>query len=195
MSLLVTPDAIFPDVLHVRTKRHGDARGWFCEVYHEADFHAAGITAQFVQDNHSRSEHAGTLRGLHFQEPPHAQAKLVRVLRGRILDVVVDIRRGSPRFGRASAFEIGAEDGAQVYVPEGFAHGFCTLEPDTEIAYKVTAHYARESDFGVEFDDPALGIQWPFARVNLTLSDRDRTHPRLADLPAHFPPEFVTARP
>ena len=186
MSLQVIPDPVFPEVLHVRTRRHGDARGWFTEVYSEAAFQKAGIPGRFVQDNHSRSEHAGTFRGLHFQAPPHAQAKLVRCVRGRILDVVVDIRKGSAGYGRSSAFEISAEDGAQVYVPEGFAHGFCTLEPGTEVAYKVTAYYARDCDFGLAFDDPSLAITWPYPAGQLTLSDRDRAHPRLAELPAYF---------
>ena len=132
------------------------------------------------------SEKAGTLRGLHFQVPPDAQAKLVRCTRGRILDVVVDIRKDSPRFGRWSQFEISAESGAQVYVPAGFAHGFCTLEPSTEISYKVTAYYARESDFGIAFDDPALAIRWPYPPGELTLSDRDRKHPRLSELADHI---------
>jgi dTDP-4-dehydrorhamnose 3,5-epimerase len=195
MSLKITPDPVFPDVLHIRPVRHGDARGWFSEVYNEEAFREAGIPAHFVQDNHSRSDFPGTLRGLHFQAPPDAQAKLVRCVRGRILDVVVDIRPGSPTFGRSSAFEMTADAGEQVYVPEGFAHGFCTLESGTEIAYKVTAYYARASDFGIAFDDPALGIDWPFPHDQLTLSDKDKAHPRLADLPAYFAAPALRARP
>jgi dTDP-4-dehydrorhamnose 3,5-epimerase len=186
MSLSVTPDPVLPEVLHVRPVRHGDARGWFSETYSEAAFRAAGIAAHFFQDNHSRSAEAGTLRGLHYQAPPHAQAKLVRCIRGRLLDVIVDIRAGSPNFGRHTAFELDETNGLQVFVPEGFAHGFCTLEPGTEVIYKVTSPYAPQSDFGIAADDPALGIRWPFAPGRLTLSERDRKHPRLADAPAHF---------
>lgn len=181
MSLSVTPDPVLPEVLHVRPARHGDARGWFSETYSEAAFRAAGIAAHFIQDNHSRSAEAGTLRGLHYQAPPHAQAKLVRCVRGRLLDVIVDIRSGSPNFGQHTAFELGEASGLQVFVPEGFAHGFCTLEPGTEVLYKVTSPYAPQSDFGIAFDDPALGIRWPFPAEALTLSARDRVHPRLAD--------------
>lgn len=195
MTLHVTPDPVLPDILHIRPVRHGDQRGWFSEVYHEELFHQAGIRARFVQDNQSRSEHAGTLRGLHFQAPPAAQAKLVRCVRGRIFDVAVDIRLGSPTFGRHTAFEIGADDGAQAFIPEGFAHGFCTLEPGTEIAYKVTSYYDRACDFGIAYDDPALGINWPLPAGSLTLSDRDRAHPRLAALPEFFQFERVTVRP
>lgn len=186
MSLQVIPNPVLPEVLHIRPVRHDDARGWFSEVYNEDAYRQAGVTARFVQDNHSSSALAGTLRGLHFQAPPHAQAKLVRCVRGRILDVVVDIRKGSPNFGRSTAFELGDEDGAHVFVPEGFAHGFCTLLPSTEVVYKVTAYYARDSDFGVAFDDPDLAIDWPFPRSGMILSDRDVAHPRLKDLPAHF---------
>lgn len=186
MSLSVTPDPILPEVLLVRPARHGDLRGWFSETFNEAAFRAAGLPAHFVQDNHSRSAEAGTLRGLHYQAPPAAQAKLVRCVRGRLIDVIVDIRAGSPRFGRHTALELNPQTGLQVYVPEGFAHGFCTLEPDTEVMYKVTSYYAPAQDFGIAFDDPALAIEWPFAPGALTLSARDRTHPRLADAPQHF---------
>lgn len=180
------PDPALPEVLHLRAARHGDARGWFSETFNEAAFRAAGVPAEFVQDNHSRSAEAGTLRGLHYQSPPHAQGKLLRCVRGRLLDVIVDIRAGSPRFGQHTAFELDEAGGAQVYVPEGFAHGFCTLEPGTEVIYKVTRYYAPEHDFGIAFDDPALGIRWPFPAEALTLSARDRKHPRLAAAPPHF---------
>jgi dTDP-4-dehydrorhamnose 3,5-epimerase len=173
-------------VLIVRPTRLGDARGWFSEIYNEAAFRAAGVEARFIQDNQSRSELAGTLRGLHFQGPPHAQAKLVRCTRGRLLDVIVDIRKGSPRFGQHTTLELSEAEEKQVFVPEGFAHGFCTLEPGTEVTYKVSAGYAPGSDFGLAFDDPALAIAWPFPVGELTLSDRDRKHPRLAALPDYF---------
>lgn len=186
MSLSVTPDPALPEVLHLRAARHGDARGWFSETFNEAAFHAAGVPSVYVQDNHSRSAEAGTLRGLHYQSPPHAQGKLLRCVRGRLFDVIVDIRAGSPRFGQHTAFELDEAGGAQVYVPEGFAHGFCTLEPATEVIYKVTRYYAPEHDFGIAFDDPALGIRWPFPAEALILSARDRKHPRLAAAPPHF---------
>jgi dTDP-4-dehydrorhamnose 3,5-epimerase len=191
MSLNVMPDPVLPEVLHVRAPRHGDARGWFSETYNERAFRAAGFTAPFVQDNHSRSAEAGTLRGLHYQAPPHAQAKLVRCTRGRLLDVVVDIRAGSPRFGKATLVTLVEADGLQLFVPEGFAHGFCTLEAGSEVMYKVTAYYAPEHDFGIAFDDPALGLAWPYPLEALTLSARDRKHPRLDEAPRHF--EFAEA--
>lgn len=186
MPLDVSPDPVLPEVLHLRPVRHGDARGWFSETFNEAAYRAAGLASQFVQDNHSRSADPGTLRGLHYQAPPHAQGKLLRCVRGRLLDVIVDIRAGSPRFGKHTAFELDGESGLQVFVPGGFAHGFCTLEPGTEVIYKVTSYYAPEHDYGIAFDDPALGIRWPFPAQALTLSARDRKHPRLAAAPSHF---------
>lgn len=166
--------------------RFGDARGFFSETYNPERLAAIGITDAFVQDNHSWSRDVGTVRGLHFQSPPFAQAKLVRVTRGRILDVAVDIRVGSPTFGHHVAVEISAERWNQIYIPVGFAHGLCTLEPDTEVLYKVTAPYAPKHDLGVRWDDPAIGIDWPVASDAAVLSDKDRKHPALADLPAYF---------
>jgi dTDP-4-dehydrorhamnose 3,5-epimerase len=186
MPLDVQPDTVFPDVLLVRPARHKDARGWFSEVYSEAAFADAGITCRFVQDNHSYSAAAGTLRGLHFQAPPHAQAKLVRCMRGSILDIIVDIRHGSPTFGQHTRLEISRENGLQVLVPEGFAHGFCTLEKASEVAYRVSRPYAPEADRGLAFDDPALGIDWPMPAAGLILSDRDRKHPPLSALTPAF---------
>lgn len=186
MTLTVTPDPVLPEILHLRPLRRGDDRGWFCETFNEVAFRAAGLPVHFVQDNHSRSAEAGTLRGLHYQAPPHGQGKLVRCVRGRMVDVIVDIRAGSPRFGQHTAFEMSESDPLQVYVPEGFAHGFCTLEAGTEVIYKVTSYYAPSHDFGIAYDDPALGIAWPFAAERLTLSERDRKHPRLAEAPRHF---------
>lgn len=167
-------------------KRHGDARGWFAETWKREALVEAGTAIDFVQDNESLSAETGTLRGLHFQSPPFAQDKLVRVVRGRILDVAVDIRRQSPTYGRHIAVELSAEDGRQLLVPVGFAHGFVTLEPDTQVLYKVSAPYAPAHDHGLAFDDPALGIAWPFPPERLILSDKDRRHPRLADLPGYF---------
>jgi len=173
-------------VVIVTPRRIGDHRGFFSETYNRDDFVAAGIALTFVQDNHSRSAAVGTLRGLHFQSPPMAQDKLVRVARGRILDVAVDIRRGAATFGQHVAVELSAENWRQLLVPAGFAHGFVTLEPDTEVLYKVTAPYSAAHDHGLAFHDPALGIDWPTPPGGLTLSDRDRRHPRLSDLPGYF---------
>lgn len=175
-----------PDVKIIMPRRHGDSRGFFSETYSRAGFAAAGIALDFVQDNHSLSAEIGTLRGLHFQSPPFAQAKLIRVPRGRILDVAVDIRASSPTFGRHVAVELSAENWRQILVPVGFAHGFVTLEPDTEVVYKVTAGYAPTHDHGLAYNDPALAIDWPLPASGPILSERDRKHPRLADLPAFF---------
>jgi len=169
------------DVKLVKVKRHGDARGFFSEVYKKSAFADAGLHPEFVQDNHSKSEKAGTIRGLHFQLPPYAQDKLVRVTRGRILDVAVDIRRGSPTFGRHVAVELSAENWLQLFLPVGFAHGFCTLERDTEVLYKVSAAYAPQCDAGILWNDPDLGIDWPVDARDAILSDKDGKLPRLKD--------------
>jgi dTDP-4-dehydrorhamnose 3,5-epimerase len=163
-----------------------DERGFFSETYSHKALVAAGIDRTFVQDNQSLSRVKGVLRGLHFQIAPHAQGKLVRVTRGAIFDVAVDIRQGSPSFGRHVSAILSADNWSQLWVPEGFAHGFCTLEPDTEVIYKVTDFYAPECDRGLAWDDPDLGIAWPLPGSQAILSDRDRQHPRLRDLPAHF---------
>jgi len=175
-----------PDIKLVVPTRHRDGRGFFSETYHMRALADAGITAEFVQDNHSLSVAKGVVRGLHFQTAPHAQDKLVHVTRGAILDVAVDIRRGSPTYGRHVAVVLSAENWQQLWVPVGFAHGFCTLEPNTEVLYKVTDYYAPECDRGLAWDDPALGIDWPVAAEAAILSDKDRRHPRLAELPAYF---------
>lgn len=177
-------DLAIPDVKVLTTKRFGDSRGFFTETYSEKAFAAIGIQDRFVQDNHSLSGPVGTLRGLHFQLPPHAQAKLVRVVRGAIFDVAVDIRLGSPTFGQWCGATISAELGNQIYVPVGFAHGFVTLEPDTEVVYKVTDFYAPTADRGVMWNDPAIGIEWPLPVGGPLLSDKDQKHPLLADLAA-----------
>lgn len=181
----VEPTAL-PDVKIVRTKILADPRGYFVETYNRQAFAAAGIEDEFVQDNSSLSTDVGTLRGLHFQAPPFAQAKLVRVARGRILDVAVDLRRDSPTFGRHVAVELSGENALQLFIPVGFAHGFCTLEPNTEVSYKVTAHYSAAHDHGVAWDDPDLEIDWPVNPGQVILSDKDARHPRLADLPVYF---------
>jgi dTDP-4-dehydrorhamnose 3,5-epimerase len=175
-----------PDVKILTPKRFGDARGFFSETYNKAAFAGHGLDLDFVQDNHSMSQAVGVLRGLHFQTPPFAQDKLVRVVKGRIFDVAVDIRQGSDTYGKWVGAEISAEAWNQILVPVGFAHGFVTLEPDTEVIYKVTAPYSPENDKGLAWDDPAIGIDWPLDGVTPTLSDKDTKHPGLADLPAYF---------
>jgi dTDP-4-dehydrorhamnose 3,5-epimerase len=150
------------------------------------DFAAAGIAQEFIQDNLSHSAAPGTVRGLHFQIPPLAQAKLISVLRGRIFDVCVDLRRSSPRYGRHAAVELAADTGEQLFVPVGFAHGFCTLEPDTTVLYKVDAVYSAEHDRGMDWSDPALQIPWPVAKARAILSEKDAALPPLRDLPVYF---------
>lgn len=181
----IEPTAI-PDVKLITPKFFRDDRGYFVETYRADRLTAAGVDIAFVQDNQSLSVPVGTIRGLHFQTPPRAQDKLVRCIRGAILDVAVDIRRGSPTYGQHVAVRLSAEDGRQLLVPKGFAHGFCTLEPNTEVVYKVSDYYAPECDRGLAWDDPALGIAWPVAAGAAVLSPKDRTHPRLAELPPAF---------
>ena len=174
--------AEIPDVLILRPARHGDARGFFSETWNRAAFAEAGLDLDFVQDNHAYSADAGTLRGLHFQIPPAAQAKLVSCPRGAIYDVAVDLRRASPSFGRHVGVVVSAAAWNQILVPVGFAHGYCTLEPHTVVVYKVTAPYAPERERGLRWDDPALGIAWPVEAGRAILSDRDRKWPPLAAL-------------
>ena len=175
-----------PDLVLVKPKRYGDSRGYFSEVYHAERYAEGGIDCGFVQDNHSLSAPKGVLRGLHFQTNPSPQAKLVRCTRGRILDIAVDIRYGSETFGRHVGVELTEENGLQLYVPVGFAHAFCTLEENCEVQYKVSGYYAPECDGGVAFDDPDLGIKWPFPIDELVISDKDKVLPRLVDLPVTF---------
>lgn len=171
-----------PDVKIIRPKKFGDHRGFFSETYSRKAFEAAGLHYDFVQDNQSLSVEVGTVRGLHFQLPPFAQDKLVRVVRGAILDVAVDIRTGSPTYGRHVSAVVSAEEWNQILVPVGFAHGFCTLEPNTEVVYKVTNFYSAAHDRGLLWNDPDLGIEWPVAADKALLSDKDLKHPRLAEL-------------
>lgn len=173
-----------PDVKVIVPERFGDDRGFFSETYSRRSLGDVGIEEEFVQDNHSLSALAGTVRGLHYQLAPFAQAKLVRVVRGAVVDVAVDIRRGSPTFGQHVAVTLSAEAWNQIYVPVGFAHGFCTLEPDTEVVYKVTAYYSRAHDRGISWNDPELRIAWPVEAAAAQLSDKDRNQPRLADVMA-----------
>jgi dTDP-4-dehydrorhamnose 3,5-epimerase len=176
-----------PAVKIVTPKKFGDARGFFSETYSKAAWDKAGLDYVFVQDNHSFSAAAGTLRGLHFQIPPFAQDKLVRAGRGRILDVAVDVRRSSPTFGKYVAVELSAENWRQLLIPVGFAHAFVTLEPDCEALYKTTAPYSPEHDRGVAWDDPDIGIKWPLPDGGPTLSDKDKKWPRLKAASDLFP--------
>ncbi len=172
------------EVIAIRLDRHEDQRGFFSETYNRRALAEAGIDTEFVQDNHSLSVLQGTLRGLHFQTPPAAQAKLVRVVRGAIVDVAVDIRVGSPSFGQHVSYRLSAKEWNQLYVPEGFAHGYCTVEPDTEVIYKVSGYYAPEHERGLQWNDPALAIDWPVPEP--LLSEKDRVYPALGELPEYF---------
>jgi len=165
----------------IEPRRFTDARGFFSEVWKASSHAEIGITTSFVQDNHSLSRLKGTVRGLHFQRPPTAQGKLVRCTRGAILDVAVDIRPGSPSFGTFVAVELSAENGLQLWIPRGFAHGLCTLTEDTEVLYKVDAPYDPATASAIRFDDPAIGIPWPVPPGEALLSDKDRAAPMLAD--------------
>jgi dTDP-4-dehydrorhamnose 3,5-epimerase len=170
-----------PGVFEITPDRFTDHRGFFSETYNATGLAERGIDLTFVQDNHSLSHSAGVLRGLHYQLPPFAQQKLVRVLRGAILDVAVDIRKSSSTFGAWLSLEVSAEKWNQILVPAGFAHGFVTLVPDTEVAYKVTARYAPQHDRSIRFDDPAIGIDWRLPATRITLSEKDGKAPLLAD--------------
>ncbi len=163
-----------PEVKLITPKKLGDNRGFFSEVYNKTAFAEAGITIDFVQENHSFSAQVGTVRGIHFQTPPAAQDKLVRVPRGRILDVVVDLRRASPTYGQWVSAEISADNWRWILAPIGFGHAFCTLEPDTEVIYMVSAHYSKANDAAIRWDDPDLAIDWPIRPDQAVLSDKDR---------------------
>ena len=170
-----------PEVLILTPKRFDDARGFFSETYNERLWQELGLDLRFVQDNHSHSAQPGTVRGLHYQVPPHAQDKLVRVTRGAILDVAVDIRVGSPTFGRHVSTVISAEAWNQTLVPAGFAHGYATLEPDTEVFYKTTDFYAPDCERAIRWNDPAIGIEWGLAQGLAVVSEKDAQAPLLAD--------------
>lgn len=170
----------------IQPLRRGDARGYFAETFRADLFGEAVGAIEFVQENESLSAKVGTVRGLHFQSAPFAQGKLIRCIAGALFDVAVDIRVGSPTFGGWISIELSAQNGQQLWVPPGFAHGFCTLEPDTVLAYKVTAHYSVENDKGVAWDDPTIGVEWPKVADPETLSPKDRVQPAFAGLPAYF---------
>jgi dTDP-4-dehydrorhamnose 3,5-epimerase len=185
MKLAVTSLAI-PDVKLIAARRFTDARGYFVETYVRGDFAAAAIDCDFVQDNQAYSRAPGTVRGMHFQIAPFAQAKLIRVIRGRIFDAVVDLRRSSPTYGRHVTVELDSATETQLYVPAGFAHGYCSLEPDTEIIYKVDNVYSAVHERGVSWCDPALGIAWPVESSAAILSDKDRELPLLSAMQDTF---------
>jgi dTDP-4-dehydrorhamnose 3,5-epimerase len=186
-SLEITAVEALPGVRVILPRCHRDGRGFFSEVWREDAFDEAGILRRFVQENHVLSHAEGTVRGLHFQIGKAAQAKLVRCTHGSIFDVALDIRRGSPNFGRHLAVVLSAKNWKQLYVPVGFAHGYCTLSPQSEVIYKVTAYYDPASERGVLWNDPDLGIAWPAAPAKAILTERDRALPRLSDVPDFFP--------
>lgn len=175
-----------PEVKLVTPKRFGDDRGFFSETYNKQRFYDVGITADFIQDNYSLSANAGTVRGLHYQSPPFAQAKLVRVLCGSIIDVAVDVRVGSPTFGKSVRAELSADNGIQIFVPRGFLHGFATLEPNTEIAYKVDNYYSAECDGSVAWNDASLNIDWGIDVSKATVSEKDASAPSFEEFESPF---------
>ena len=183
--MIVEPTAI-PEVLLLTPPRFTDDRGFFSETWNERRFVEAGIPGPFVQDNHAKSADRGVIRGLHLQIAPNAQGKLIRVVRGAIWDVAVDVRHGSPSYRRHVAAVLSAENWQQLWIPPGFLHGYCTLEPDTEVIYKVTAPWDRQAERGVIWNDFDLSLPWPIAPDEAILSDKDRVLPRLADCPVWF---------
>jgi dTDP-4-dehydrorhamnose 3,5-epimerase len=175
-----------PGVLILRPEKHPDDRGYFIESFNERQLHVIGIKSSFVQDNQSFSLARGTVRGLHFQLPPFSQAKIVRVVRGSIFDVAVDLRVGAPTFGSWIGQRLSAEGGEQLYIPRGLAHGFCTLEPRTEVLYKVDSYYSKEHESGLIWNDTTLAIEWPIASTEAVLSDKDRQLPPFANFESPF---------
>ncbi|MFM2355189.1 MAG: dTDP-4-dehydrorhamnose 3,5-epimerase [Pseudomonadota bacterium] len=183
---MIVEQTALSGVLVLTPRRFQDARGWFTEVWNRDTLRAHGIDIEFVQDNHSYSRDPGTVRGLHFQSPPRAQAKLVRCGRGRVFDVAVDIREGSPTFGQWVGEELSAENGRQLLIPAGFLHGFVTREPDSELLYKCSDTYAPAQDGAVRFDDPDLAIDWGIDPAAAILSDKDRAAPLMRDFRSPF---------
>lgn len=167
-------------VIEIEPAVHADHRGFFMETYSRKAWAAHGLDIEFVQDNHSLSALPGTIRGLHYQREPKSQAKLVRVVAGAVFDVAVDIRPGSPTFGQWHGVLLSAANKRQLFIPRGFAHGFCTLEPNTEVVYKVDRYYAKEHDAGIRWNDPDIAIRWPAG--DPVLSDKDRRHPLLKEV-------------
>jgi dTDP-4-dehydrorhamnose 3,5-epimerase len=175
-----------PEVLAISPHRHSDERGWFSEIYRFDALAEHGLRLAFVQDNHVYSRQRGVLRGLHFQLPPKAQGKLVRCVRGAILDIAVDIRRGSPTFGQHVSQELSSANGRQIWLPPGFAHAYVTLEPDCEVIYQVTSYYSPSAERGLAWDDPTLSVDWRIPAEELIISAKDRSNPRLVDLGPAF---------
>ena len=175
-----------PEIKIFKPTKHGDARGFFSEVYNRKTLAAHGVDMEFVQDNHAMSARAGVLRGLHWQSPPFAQDKLVRVVKGSIFDVAVDLRRDAATYGRHVSATISAENWDQIFIPIGFAHGYVTLEPDTEVIYKVTNYYAPDHDAGMCWHDPALGIDWPIAPGDAVVSEKDQNLPKFSEIVSPF---------
>jgi len=171
-----------PDVKVIKPVKYFDPRGFFSETYNKRAFAEAGIELEFVQDNHSFSAQKNVVRGLHYQTKPFAQDKLLRVVRGAVFDVAVDLRRGSPTFGRHIGLVLSGDDWNQVLIPQGFAHGFCTLQPNTEVIYKVSNYYSRENDWGLFWADPDLAIPWPISQDAAIVSDKDKQLPRFSEL-------------
>jgi dTDP-4-dehydrorhamnose 3,5-epimerase len=182
----VTSHSLLRSVKLITPKRYADHRGFFSETWREEAVREGGLPVHFVQDNHSLSRDAGTVRGLHFQIGETAQRKLVRCIRGSILDVVVDVRHGSPTFGRHAAVVLSEENWCQLFIPTGFAHGYCTLQPDTEVLYKVSSYYDPKAERGLAWDDPKLKIEWPVTGESAIMTARDRRFPTLAELPEFF---------
>lgn len=173
-------------VILIETRKFSDTRGWFSESYSQRQWAKYGVPDTFVQDNHSFSEKTGTIRGIHFQSPPHAQAKLVRCTQGAIYDIAVDLRRGSPTYGHYVGETLSAENGLQQYIPVGFGHAFITLAPNTEVAYKITDYYAPETEQGIRWDCPSLDINWKISDSDILLSEKDRYLPTLDDFESPF---------
>jgi dTDP-4-dehydrorhamnose 3,5-epimerase len=173
MSNFSSERLTIPDVILIRVRKFADSRGHFLETFRKSDFAELGIECEFVQDNQAFSGQTGTIRGLHFQVPPHAQAKLVRVLRGAVYDAAVDLRRGSPTYGKWCGARLSADGGEQIFVPRGFAHGYCTLEPDAVVAYKVDAYYAPQSEAGLIWNDPEIGVDWTIPAARVLVSEKD----------------------
>jgi len=186
MSRICVTALTIADVLLVRIPSISDSRGSFIETFNRRDFAEVGIDCEFVQDNESWSIMPGTVRGMHFQRPPCQQAKLVRVISGEIFDAVVDIRRGSPTFGRWCSATLSAKSGEQLFIPIGFAHGFCTLQPNTRVAYKVDGYYSPECDMGIMWNDPDINIAWPVNSDAAVVSDKDLRLPYLIATDSHF---------
>ena len=182
-------------VLSITPRIFSDPRGWFCETYHQARLAEAGVDVVFCQDNQSFSRVAGVIRGLHYQRPPFAQAKLVRCVRGRIWDVAVDARRGSPTYGQWVAAELSSANHRQLFIPAGYLHGFLTLEDECEIAYKVSAHYDPASDGGIRWDDPSLAIPWPLEGREALVSDKDAVLPGFDEFDSPFDYDGVPLAP